>query len=147
MPLSPGVYKDCEVLDNWWTHAGTGTLTLAVKVSVPTEEGSEEITGKIYFTDKSMGMAYAQLKEFDFDPKTKSLSEIVEGYLAGRKVIVVLEIDDRGNLKVARFGVSGGRVKPPKEQFDSLDEKMRNLKKKAPVDGEEPPIEDADIPF
>lgn len=147
MALSPGVYKDCEVLDNWWTHAGTGTLTLAVKIAVPTEEGPQEITGKIYFTDKSLGMAYAQLREFDFEPKTQSLSEIVEGYLMGRKVIAVLEVDDRGNLKVARFGVSGGRVKPPKEQFESLDEKMRNLKKKSATEGEYPPLDDADIPF
>lgn len=147
MSLLPGVYKDCEVLDNWWTHAGTGTLTLAVKIAVPTEEGPQEITGKIYFTDKSMGMAYAQLREFDFDAKTKSLSEITEGYLAGRKVTAVLEEGDKGDTKFSRFGVSGGRVKPPKEQFEALDEKMRNLKKKAPVEGEEPPLEDADIPF
>jgi hypothetical protein len=147
MPLSPGVYKDCEVLDNWWTHAGTGTLTLAIKIAVPTEEGPQEITGKIYFTDKSMGMAYAQLREFDFDPKTQSLSEIVEGYLVGRKVTAVLEKGNRGDTKVARFGVSGGRVKPPEEQLKALDEKMRNLKKKAPVEGEEPLLDDADIPF
>lgn len=144
MPLSPGVWKNCEVIENWWTHSQNGNLGLAIRVAIPTEDGPQELIGTIWFTDKSAGLAYAQLRELGFEAKERSLNEVTENSLIGLTPTVVLEEGQRG-IRIARFGVSGQKVKPPREQLDKLDKQLKNLKKKD-ASGEPTP-DDSDIPF
>ena len=155
--LSPGVFEACTVLDNWWTHAQTGTRALAVKVGVEDFEngGTQELVGNIYFTDKSMGLARAQLKALGFDCEKESIRTLTEKSLVGRTVTVVLEDNQKGGLKVARFGVFGNRDAPKEDEFTKMDNALRAAKKSKPATSAAPapdgdgfaPDNGEDIPF
>jgi hypothetical protein len=154
--LSTGVFEACTVLDNWWTHAQTGTRALAVKIGVEDFEanGTQELIGNIYFTDKSMGLARAQLKALGFDCEKESLATLTEKCLVGRTVTVVLEDNGKGGLKVSRFGVFGNRDAPKEDEFAMLDAALKSAKKSKPAPAASAPADDGlapdsgeDIPF
>jgi len=130
--LGPGTYT-AKVLEHRWTTSQKGDPSLAVKVSIITDFGDEEIyTGYIYFSDAAMGMARAQLRAFGFDPDHEELSDIGDTLsLIDREVIVQLEEHDyRGqiSIRIKRFG--GSPPPPDKNSIVATQAKLRQAKKR-----------------
>ena len=130
MELLAGVYEAIVVSHHWIT-ARTGTTGLQVVISVVDQWGEEhEMTGTIYMSKKSMGMARAQLKALGFDPDHQELAEL--GYeisLSGNPCQAELaeeEYNGRKSLKVKWFGK---HLPPPsKEQLAETQKALQAAK-------------------
>jgi hypothetical protein len=133
--LRPGIYS-ARVVKHVWTTSQNLNPGLAVTVAIFSDDGfgEEEIIGKIWFSDKAMGMARAQLRALGFDPDSQDPAEI--GFsisLVGNETEVILEEQEyngRRELKVARFGKAA--PPPSKEALQALGTKLRSAKKAKP---------------
>ena len=87
----------------------------------------EEADSFIFMTEKSMGMARAQLKVCGFDPDVTGVDALVDnpGLIAGKVIDVVVE-DYNGRLQVK----IPTRSTPPKSTLDRLTKGLRAAKGK-----------------
>jgi hypothetical protein len=101
----------------------------------------------VWITQKSLGIARAQLKVagFDIDEHELSLIDESPAHCAGKKIPLVVE-SYNGKLR-AQIDVHG--AKPDKDSLSQLTLALRSAKKAsaAAAPDEPPPLGDEDIPF
>lgn len=129
--MKPGTYK-AVVTDHNWTTSASNNPGLAIQVDIPDDFGGvESMTGTIWFTSKSMGMARGQLKALGFNPDRQKARDIGSTIsLRDREVSVVVaeeEYKGRKSLKISRFGAAATPPRP--EQLAGLDELLAAAKK------------------
>lgn len=130
-----------------------GTFALAVKANVRTPLGEDELQGFIWFTEKAMGMARAQLKEIGFDCDNQNLNDLgTKVSLVGNKCTVTVEereFKGQTETRIARFGI--GRRVLTNDEKAKIQKALRAAKKAQPELELDTPIDmdikDEDIPF
>ena len=142
--MMKGQEVKATVLRHSWTTSGNGNPALRIVCACVSDTGeTEELIGNIYFSEKSVGMARAQLKHLGFD--------IVDGWLGDIKddetfmdVKLPVVIDEyKGTLKIGKFGPA--KNPPPSEvALEAATEKLRSAKK---AKDEDLPLDDENIPF
>ena len=146
--IDVGMHKGTVINHRWRKSQNKGTLGLDITVEITNNEDQpEELTGTIWFTEKSMRMARAQLKAFDFDPDKYDIKEIGDSIsllgMVAEVSVIVEAYQGQDYTKINRFGAGAQPPKP--EDFAAVQAALVAAGSKAGK-AETPEPED-DIPF
>ena len=146
--IDVGMHKGTVTNHRWRKSQSKGTLGLDVTVEITNDEGqAEELTGTIWFTEKSMRFARAQLKALDFDPDKYDIKEIGDSIsllgLVADVSVIVENYQGQDYTKIDRFGAGAQPPKP--EDFTAVQAALVAAGSKAGK-AETPEPED-EIPF
>ena len=131
MALQPGSYK-AVVTEHHWTTSKANTPGLALSLDVLDGFGGcERMLHTIWFSDKAMNMARAQLKELGFDANKQHARDIGNGIsFVDRECNVVLDNENYGGRTTLKVKKIGGLPKPPTAaQLSALDAALAAAKK------------------
>ncbi len=132
MILTPGVFKARKIAHQWTTAKTTGSPGLVVWVEIDdgVSDVPEKISGTIWITEKSAGMARAQFKALGHDMDKTDLSAFDDSdYLNEVEIPIVLEEHTylgRTEIRIARFG---GNMRPSDDVLKRAQTMMRTAKK------------------
>ena len=122
------------VVKHWIDQTGNGSAFVAVKLAL---EGDDAITGKIWLTEKSMGMARGQLKSLGFDVDKQSLEDLDTNQELLKGKTVEIEIEENEYQGKTTMQVRSIRVPKDKGLLAKLTEGLRSAKKKTDEPGDE----------
>jgi hypothetical protein len=131
--MNPGVY-DVKIVAAGLCSSQSGNPGVWITVDIDDGFGrSEEMTGKIWITEKAMGMARGQLKAVGFDYRALDLTHDNVQAIVGNECSVTLKEETYKNRTEVKISLFGSNAPPSPEALAAATRSLRAAKD----DGEE----------
>jgi len=128
--ITPGIFL-AQVKSHTWTRSQSGTTGLKVTVTIVegTADG-EEMTGTVWFSEKSMRMGRAQLKSLGFDVDKNPLKAIGTNIsLVGNECRIQVKDEEYKGERQLKIGFFMSKDEtPPEADLDAIEKSLRGAK-------------------